>query len=319
MEERENDEELLREGKALAALLLEAEKEKDEGKVYAVEINNSSDNVADKKNSYDVVDVIPSLLKSIADPNKPMERLIFPVKTNASDDSTEDSTNPSISSSLNVSLNAADGTMDGKLLFGLEGVKSYEDILDFNEEGDYSDAVASSGEKEGLDGNDEKQEQPSAAQLMVKIQKMKKELKKSIFMSALPVLEKTDEDYCISTSEAVEKAIDEYTEQAASFATEAVEKVCSCRSPSFVEEEREKLDDAAAKDEEGDAAAVSIQKDDPKQSGALSLVAKLQQIHTDVKESFKTTREPVRTEALRAKNRKTVATCRHFTQPVVGS
>lgn len=43
MEERENDEELLREGKALAALLLEAEKEKDEGKVYAVEINNSSD------------------------------------------------------------------------------------------------------------------------------------------------------------------------------------------------------------------------------------------------------------------------------------
>eukprot|EP00984_Skeletonema_dohrnii_P013824 scaffold5779_cov205-Skeletonema_dohrnii-CCMP3373.AAC.1 len=291
--------------------------------MISAEEKKSSDHVTSAKNdNYDVRD------GCIVYPNTAMESVISPVKTSTSDDITEASTNPSTSSSLNV----ADGTVDTKSLFGLEGLKSFEDILVTKSDEDSSEAAASP-EVEVIYVNFEEEDQPSAASLVDKMQKMKTELRKFVSDENLELhtVEKEFEDEAESAASAskpkemAKNEVDGFLELAASASTEeaadeaggflelaapasteeSVEKLSACSSTGLVKEGHY---DAASKDDK-DMEAVSIKKDDESEHpSTVSSVAKLQQVKTDAEESSAKTRESVGTDAAVTVSRERKAT-----------
>ena len=193
--------------------------------------------------------------------NTAMESVISPVKTSASDDITEASTNPSTSSSLNV----ADGTVDTKPLFGLEGVKSFEDILAAMQDEDSSEAAESS-EVEVIYVDFEKQNKPSAESLMDKMQQMKTELKRFV----------SDKNLELHT---VEKEVEDEAESAASASKPKEEAKNEVDGFLELAADKDDKDTEAALSSEVKVIYVNFEKQN--QPSAASLMDKMQQMKTE--------------------------------------
>lgn len=210
---------------------------------------------------------------SIVDPNTPpTESTFFPIKANASDDSTAASTNPSTYSSQNGEIVP---------LFGVEAVKSFEDAAVATDEACPESKAVS--EVEVICAKSEQGDEPSAARFTVDVQAAAKELNRSalVTISDLVDLRKEPEDATESTASArgVEEEAKNTVEgdmELDDLADKELELATSVETKNSTKEKH----DTAAKDVK-DTDTASVQMDG---SEVLSVVT--QQDQTDAEKSL---------------------------------